>query len=67
MRALEEELGEQLLVRARPQVYATAAGQRVLASAARIFAEISDVKAQFERTRKSESIGSVRVASTHLA
>jgi DNA-binding transcriptional LysR family regulator len=67
MRALEEELGEQLLVRARPRVYATAAGQRVLASAERIFAEISEVKAQFERTRKGESIGSVRVASTHLA
>lgn len=67
MRALEEELGEQLLVRARPKIYATAAGQRVLVSAERIFTEIANVKAGFVNARKGEPKGSVRVASTHLA
>jgi len=45
MRALEEELGEQLLVRAGRRSTRTAAGQHVLASGAADFAEISDVKA----------------------
>src|SRR5437867_1422234 len=37
IRSLEEELGEQLLVRARPRTYPTAAGQRLMISTERIF------------------------------
>lgn len=67
IRSLEEEVGEQLLVRARPRIYPTAAGQRLLTSAERIFAELEQVKAQFDKTRQGLSMGTVRVAATHLA
>ena len=67
IRSLEEELGEQLLVRARPRAYLTAAGQRLLLSAERIFEELNELKSQFGKTRAGSSIGTLRVAATHLA
>ena len=67
LRSLEEELGEQLLVRARPRAYPTSGGQRLLLSAERIFAELSELKSQFAKTGPDASLGAVRVAATHLA
>jgi len=67
MRALEEELGEPLLVRARPRAYATPAGQRLLVSAERIFDELQRLKSQFVKTAPGAAAGSVRVSATHLA
>lgn len=65
IRNLEEEVGEQLLVRARPRIYPTAAGQRLLISAERIFIELASIKEQFART--PGEAGSVRVAATPVA
>jgi DNA-binding transcriptional LysR family regulator len=67
MRSLEEELGEQLLVRARPKIYPTPAGQRLLLSAERIFAEVSGIKDQFGKSLAEKSAGAIRVAGTHIA
>ena len=67
IRSLEAEVGEQLLVRARPRAYPTASGQRLLLSAERIFAELSELKSLFAKTGPSASLGSVRVSATHLA
>src|SRR3954471_24669113 len=67
MRALEEELGEQLLVRARPKIYPTPAGQRLMHSAERIFAEMSAIKEQFGSAAGSEPAGTIRIAGTHVA
>ena len=67
IRSLEEELGEQLLVRARPRAYPTAAGQRLLIPAERIFAELAELKSLFGQTRPGLSAGAVRVSATHLA
>lgn len=71
IRSLEEEAGEQLLARKRPRIHPTAAGQRLLESAGRIFAELSQVKESFGATRSGAPAaavsGTVRVAATHLA
>lgn len=67
MRSLEEELGEPLLVRARPKIYPTPAGQRLLLSAERIFAEVACIKEQFDKSRHARSGGTVRVAGTNVA
>ncbi len=67
IRGLEEEVGEQLLVRARPRTYPTSAGQRLLISAERIFDELAELKSQFGKTRPGASMGAVRVSATHLA
>lgn len=67
MRALEEELGEQLLIRARPKIYPTPAGQRLLHSAERIFAEVSAIKEQFGSPVSNETAGTIRIAGTHIA
>jgi DNA-binding transcriptional LysR family regulator len=67
MKSLEEELGEQLLVRARPRVYPTDAGRHLLMSAERIFGEIASIREQFEKSRSGAFRGSVRIAATHIA
>jgi DNA-binding transcriptional LysR family regulator len=66
IRHLEEELGETLLIRARPKVYASPAGQIVLASAERIMAEINTVKQHFPISGKGPVQGTLRVAATSL-
>jgi DNA-binding transcriptional LysR family regulator len=66
IRHLEEELGETLLIRARPKVYASPAGQIVLASAERIAAEINTVKQHFPISGKGPVQGTLRVAATSL-
>jgi DNA-binding transcriptional LysR family regulator len=67
VRTLEAELGEQLLVRARPRTYPTTAGQRLLLFADRILDEVGELKAQFANTKGGSSIGTLRVAATNLA
>ena len=67
MRSLEEELGEPLLVRARPKIYPTPAGQRLLLTAERIFAEVASIKEQFSQSHQSQSGGTLRVAGTNVA
>ena len=66
IRKLEEELGETLLTRARPKVHPTAAGQLVLRSVERIFAELSDIKQSFATKEGADVTGTLRVGATNL-
>ncbi|MGO3741102.1 LysR family transcriptional regulator [Kerstersia sp.] len=67
VRRLEEELDETLLIRARPKVYPSEAGQAVLASARRIQAELAALETRFARTRKGPVTGTLRIAATSLS
>jgi DNA-binding transcriptional LysR family regulator len=62
---LEEEVGKLLLVRAKPKVYPTAAGQVLLTSIVRIFSELRSVREKFGLLPGVER-SSVRVAATNL-
>ncbi|MCK9913314.1 LysR family transcriptional regulator [Microbacteriaceae bacterium K1510] len=67
IKELEEELGTPLLVRARPHVYLTDAGQVLMASVDKIMTELADVRRQFGVHGGDElSIGVVRVAATTI-
>lgn len=66
IRKLEAELGETLLIRARPKVYPSAAGHTALGSAERIFAEISGMKQLFTPGRPARLVGTLRVAASNL-
>lgn len=66
IRKLEEELGESLIIRARPRVYASPAGQIVLAAAERIMSEVSALRHRFQSTSKAIETGTLRVAATSL-
>lgn len=67
VRRLEEELDETLLIRARPRVYPSEAGQAVLASARKIQAELMGLEHRFARRRKGPVTGSLRIAATSLS
>lgn len=67
IRALEEELGETLLIRARPHVYASPAGEAVLASAQRIIGEVMSLETRFASARKGPVSGTLRIAATTLS
>jgi DNA-binding transcriptional LysR family regulator len=64
IKQLEDELGTTLLVRARPQVYLTDAGQTLLAAADRIVSELNDVRREFGLEAEDQYVEVVRVAST---
>jgi DNA-binding transcriptional LysR family regulator len=64
IKQLEEELGTTLLVRARPQVYLTDAGQVLLSAADKIIAELSDLRQQFGLETEGQYVEVVRVAAT---
>jgi LysR family cys regulon transcriptional activator len=64
--SLEEELGELLLVRARPKTYPTPAGLKVLASAERILSEVDSIKEVFNKTPEKLS-GTLRLAGSSIA
>ena len=64
IKQLEDELGATLLVRARPQVYLTDAGQVVLASADRILLELDELRTQFGVGHEGERMEAIRVAAT---
>lgn len=66
VKQLEEELGVTLLVRARPQVYVTDAGQSLLSTADRIIAEINDIRRQFGQEADDDYAEIVRIAATTL-
>ncbi len=67
IRRLEEELDETLLIRARPRVLPTSAGEEVLRSAQRIFEELMRLEARFDRSKKGPVTGSLRVAATAMS
>ncbi len=67
LRRLEEELDETLLVRARPRVYPSEAGQAVLASARKIQTELAGLQTHFARQRKGPVTGSLHIAATSLS
>lgn len=67
VRQLEDELGETLLVRARPRTYATPAGLVVLESAARIMAELASLEHRFAQARHGAVVGTLRIAATALS
>lgn len=67
VRQLEEELGETLLVRARPRTYATPAGLVVLESAAKIMAELTSLEQRFAQARHGAVGGTLRIAATALS
>lgn len=67
LRRLEEELDETLLIRARPRVYPSEAGQAVLASTRKIQAELMGLETRFARTKKGPVTGSLRIAATSLS
>jgi DNA-binding transcriptional LysR family regulator len=67
IRSLELEVGEPLLIRARPKVSATDAGQRILARAERVLMDVAAIKDQLEHSRRGEAAGRVRIAATPLA
>lgn len=67
IRALEEELGETLLIRARPRVYASPAGAAALESAQRILGELMSLETRFASARKGPVSGSLRIAATTLS
>ena len=64
IRNLEEELGMTLIVRAKPQVYLTEAGQYLLSAAEKIFDEIDEVRVHFGLVGESEEFKVLRVAAT---
>ncbi len=61
---LEEELGTALLVRARPHVYLTEAGQVLFSAVEKILAELDDVREQFGLEAGGQHVAVVRVAAT---
>lgn len=66
IRNLEDELGETLLIRGKPKVYASPAGQRVLLSAERILSEVSAIHQHFLAASTGPVSGTLRVAATNL-
>lgn len=67
VRQLEEELGETLLVRARPRVYPTPAGHVVLEAAARISHEIRSLEQRFALSKHGAVVGTLRIAATPMS
>lgn len=63
---LEVELGETLLIRARPRTYASPAGQIVLDAARRIFQEVNDIRQHFPAGHRGPELGTLRVVATSL-
>lgn len=67
IRALEESLGETLLIRARPKVYPSPAGEAVLTAAQRILTEVMLLETRFATARTGSVSGSLRIAATTLS
>ena len=67
IRSLEVEVGEPLLVRGRPKVSPTEAGQRILARAERVLMDVAAIKDQDTHRRRGEDTGRIRIAATPLA
>jgi len=65
IRNLEQELGETLLIRGKPRVYASPAGEVVLRSTERILAEIGCIQEHFAQSRNGPVSGTLRVAASN--
>jgi DNA-binding transcriptional LysR family regulator len=63
---LEDELGETLLIRARPRVYPSPAGEIVLSSADRIFSEVNTIREHFPKRDSNKVVSTIRIAATNL-
>lgn len=63
---LEEELGQTLVYRSRPQVALSEAGRAVLRSYERILVEIEDLKSRFTDQKDEQLTGELRIASSIL-
>jgi DNA-binding transcriptional LysR family regulator len=63
---LEDELGERLLIRARPRVYASPAGEVVLSSADRIMREVNTIREHFPKAHSGKVLSTIRIAATNL-
>jgi DNA-binding transcriptional LysR family regulator len=66
IRLLEEELGQELLVRAKPKVYPTAAGLLLLESSHVILSEVAHVRANFGMASEPAPRPLVRIAATNV-
>ena len=63
---LEDELGATLLIRARPKVYASPAGELVLSAADRIFNEVGMIREHFPKSGSDKVGSTIRIAATNL-
>ncbi|HWS61625.1 MAG TPA: LysR family transcriptional regulator [Steroidobacteraceae bacterium] len=63
---LEDELGATLLIRARPKVYASPAGELVLSAADRIFSEVGMIREHFPKSGSDKVASTIRIAATNL-
>lgn len=63
---LEDELGETLVLRSKPRVVLSSAGQRVLRSSERILAEVDNLRRSFAPVAESTIAGELRIASSIL-
>ena len=66
LKRLEDELGEILVIRARPKVRLAAAGVHVLAVANRILGEAEELRRQFGTELALERRGALRVTASEL-
>ena len=66
IRLLEEELGQELIVRAKPKVYPTAAGRLLLESSHVILSEVAHVRANFGLASEPAPRPLVRIAATNV-
>lgn len=66
IKRLEQELGQTLLLRSRPQVSPSSAGQRVLGSLERIFTELDDLTQSFAPRQGTMPAGTLRIAATSM-
>ncbi|MET3515089.1 DNA-binding transcriptional LysR family regulator [Pseudacidovorax sp. 1753] len=67
VRQLEDELGQTLLIRARPKTYPSPAGEVVLAAAGRIAAEVAALEHRFASARRGPVTGTLRIAATAMS
>src|SRR5260221_8949206 len=63
---LEDELGATLLIRARPKVYASPAGQLVLSAAGRIFHEVGMIREDLSNNRGDKVRSPIRIPAHNL-
>jgi len=66
IRNLEDELGETLLIRGKPRVLPSPAGQVVLASAESILGEINAIKERFAASGRQPVQSTLRIAASNL-
>ena len=66
IRHLEDELGETLLIRGKPNVVASASGRAVLASAYVVLAEVNGIRNLFASADPNALAGEITVAATSV-